>query len=146
MHSPLCQDPLLIQSLSKSPFSSNFSCHNRSVRCTAAGLSPSSSCGADQGTHPHPVPITCTHLNSLENTFLQPPPLFQALINEADSVTNMAGGYLFMKYQHHAILKASKALRVSSWALQWLFSPAHPGRGLLGVIQLSCPFLLPANG
>lgn len=59
---------------------------------------------------PTPPPIARTRLDSLENNFLHLPSLFQALINEAYSVTNIAGGYLFMKYQHHAILKASKAL------------------------------------
>lgn len=67
-----------------------------------------------------PPRATSCHLRvctSLGNAFLfnlitapHPPPLFQALINEADSVTNIAGGYLFMKYQHRAILKASKVL------------------------------------
>lgn len=70
-------------------------------------------------THPHAPCATSHHLHvaSLEKAFvfnsvtaLCPSPLFQDLINEADSATNIAVGYLFMKYQHYGILKASKVL------------------------------------
>lgn len=86
---------------------------------TAALLSatPCTAPTQDRGAHPVPPPVTCVCVTSFQNAFLfnlitapHPPPLFQALINEADSVTNIAGGYLFMKYQHRAILKASKVL------------------------------------